>query len=65
MRRIKDFDKELDYVQMYLLLQNARDLVKHLHEAHEDFPYDAYFTGTEALLQAMNYVDDALIHRGI
>jgi len=61
LRRIENFER-LDSVQKYMLLQNARDLVVHLNDAYDDFPYDVYFSATEAIQKAMMYVDDILIH---
>lgn len=58
-RAIHDFD-ELDYVQMYTILQNAKELLRYLHDL-EDFPYNAYMEGSTALQAAMAHVDD-LIH---
>lgn len=60
---IRDMD-ELDNVQKLMVLQNAKDLLKYLHEAEENFPYDVYFEGTEKLKKAMAFVDDELIHGG-
>lgn len=60
---IVDF-KKTDNVQKYMVLQNAKELLRFLQEQYDDFPYDAYFSGSEAISKAMAYVDDILIHRG-
>lgn len=60
---IRNMD-ELDNVQKYMVLQNAKDLLKYLHETEEDFPHEVYFEGSEKLKKAMSFVDDELIHRG-
>lgn len=57
--------KRTDNVQKYMILQNAKELLKLLNEEYEDFPYDSYFSGSEALSKAMAYVDDKMIHHGI
>ena len=57
--------KRTDNVQKYMILQNAKELLKLLNEEYEDFPYEAYFEGSEALGKAMAFVDDELIHHGI
>ncbi len=59
-RAIHDFD-ELDYVQMYTILQNAKELLRYLHDL-EDFSYDAYYDGSSALQTAMAYIDNNLLH---
>ena len=64
MSKIVDF-KRTDNVQKYMILQSAKELLRFLQEEHEDFPYDVYFSGSEALGKAMTYVDDELIHHGI
>lgn len=56
---------KLDNVQKYAVLQAAKELLKHLNDEYDDFPYEAYFEGSEALAKAMTYVDDELIHHGI
>lgn len=60
---IHDMD-ELDNVQKYMILQNAKNLLKFLYESEKNFPYDVYFEGSEKLRKAMSFIDDELIHRG-
>lgn len=59
--RIQDFNN-IDYVQQLLVLQNAKELLEHLHDK-EGLPYSVYFEGLEHLKKAMNFVDDVLIHQ--
>lgn len=59
-KAIHDFD-DLDNVQKYMILQNAKELLAHLR-GEEGFPYEAYFSGSTALQKAMAYVDDKLLH---
>lgn len=63
-QRIKDFEN-FDNTQIYLILQNTKDLLTFLHDEYEKFPYAAYFDGTEKIREAMAFVDDELIHQGI
>jgi hypothetical protein len=59
-KAIHDFD-EIDNVQKYMILQNAKELLAYLN-GEPGFPYDAYFDGSTALQKAMAYVDDKLLH---
>lgn len=63
-RAIKDFD-QTDVFQQLLILQNAKELLAYLNDEHEGFPYAAYMDGSKALLDAMNFIDDEVIHGGI
>lgn len=63
-QRIKDFEK-LDNTQIYLTLQNAKDLLTFLHDEYDEFPYSAYFDGTEKIREAMTFIDDNLIHQEV
>lgn len=56
---------KLDNVQKYMVLQTAKELLKHLNDEYDSFPYEVYYDGSEALAKAMAYVDDELIHHGI
>lgn len=63
-QRIKNFEK-LDNTQIYLILQNAKDLLTFLHDEYDEFPYSAYFDGTEKIREAMTFIDDNLIHQEV
>ena len=63
-QRIENFEM-LDNAQMYCILQNTKDLLTFLHDEYEDFPYAAYFDGTEKIREAMAFVDDELIHQEV
>lgn len=63
-QRIEDFET-LDNAQIYLILQNAKDLLTFLHDEYDEFPYAAYFDGTEKTREAMAFVDNELIHQEV
>lgn len=63
-QRIEDFET-LDNAQIYLILQNAKDLLTFLHDEYDEFPYAAYFDGTEKIREAMAFVDNELIHQEV
>lgn len=63
-QRIENFEI-LDNAQMYCILQNAKDLLTFLHDEYDEFPYAAYFDGTEKIREAMAFVDDELIHQEV
>lgn len=58
---IRDFDAT-DMLQQYHILQNAKELLAFLQDKHEGFPAEAYIEGSKALLEAMGFIDDELIH---
>jgi len=59
LKPIFDFDK-LDNIQKYVLLQNAKGLLKYLNDEYDEFPYDVYFSGTDALTKSMAFVDSVI-----
>lgn len=44
-------------------LETAKDLLKYLNDMYEDFPYLAYFEGTERLREAITFLDDETIRQ--
>ena len=59
MKPIFDFDK-LDNIQKFVLLQNAKGLLKYLNDEYDEFPYDVYFSGTDALTKSLAFVDSVM-----
>lgn len=62
-KAIHDFD-QTDVIQQYTILQNAKELLAYLNDTQQDFPYSAYYDGSERLRTAMSFIDDKLIHNG-
>lgn len=56
---VHDFENT-DNVQRYTVLQNAKELLSFLNDTYEAFPFDAYFKGSEALAEAMGFVDSVI-----
>lgn len=63
-RAIRDFD-HTDMIQQLIILQNAKELLAYLYDEHTRFPYDAYKCGRNALRDAINFIDNEVIHGGI
>ena len=59
MERIADFD-QLDEIQKYMVLQNAKELLAYLNDTYKDFPYESYINGSESLRDAMAFVDSVI-----
>lgn len=56
---VHDFDTT-DNVQRYTILQNAKELLAFLNDSFYAFPYESYIKGSEALAEAMAFVDSVI-----